>query len=62
MVWFDLPLQSNQGASALAVVFHTLNIFFGLSGNLLTLLSIPYARLQRRFGFQVRKNAIIKLD
>ena len=47
-------IQSNQGASALAMIFHTLNIFFGLSGNLLTLLSIPYARRQRRFGFQAR--------
>ena len=33
-------------------MFHTLNIFFGISGNLLTLLSIPYARKRRRFGFQ----------
>ena len=33
-------------------MFHTLNIFFGISGNLLTLLSIPYARKMRRFGFQ----------
>ena len=47
-------VKSTPAASSFAVVFHTLNIFFGLNGNLLTLLSIPYARRQRRFGFQAR--------
>ena len=37
---------------ALNISFQTLNILFGVSGNLLTLLAIPYAYRRRRFGFR----------
>jgi hypothetical protein len=32
-------------------MFLTINILIGLAGNLLTLLSIPYAKYRKKFGF-----------
>ena len=37
---------------ALNISFQTANILIGVGGNLLTLLSIPYARRRRLFGFR----------
>ena len=45
-------LESTNNVIALSLAFQAFNIFLGLAGNLLTLLSIPYARYRRRFGFQ----------
>ena len=45
-------LESTNNVTALSLAFQTFNIFLGLAGNLLTLVSIPYARYRRRFGFQ----------
>lgn len=42
----------NPLTAALWVAFLVLNIFVGLTGNLLTLLSIPYAKYHQRFGFR----------
>ena len=43
---------------ALNISFQTVNILFGISGNLLTLLAIPYACRRRRFGFRSRVQPI----
>jgi hypothetical protein len=43
----DKNLLSNTIWSA----FLLLNIFFGLTGNLLTLVSVPYAKYRKKFGF-----------
>ena len=51
-------LESTPHVTALSLIFHSFNIFLGLAGNLLTLLSIPYARYRRRFGFQVGNSSI----
>jgi hypothetical protein len=39
-------------AAAIWQAFLVLNIIVGLTGNLLTLLSIPYAKCHQRFGFR----------
>ena len=46
------PNVKSTVVMALNVSFQTANILFGVSGNLLTLLAIPYARRRHRFGFK----------
>ena len=46
------PKVKSTVVMALNVSFQTANILFGVGGNLLTLLAIPYARRRRCFGFK----------
>ena len=46
------PNVKSPVVMALNISFQTANILLGVSGNLLTLLAIPYARRRRRFGFK----------
>jgi hypothetical protein len=47
----DCYPDTNPLINMISAVFLTLNIIIGLTGNLLTLLSIPYAKNRKRFGF-----------
>jgi hypothetical protein len=47
----DCYPDKNPLSNIICAVFLTLNIFIGLAGNLLTLLSIPYAKYRKKFGF-----------
>jgi hypothetical protein len=47
----DCYPDKNPVNNLMWAVFLTLNIFIGLAGNLLTLLSIPYAKYRKKFGF-----------
>ena len=46
------PNDKSPVVMALNISFQTANILLGVSGNLLTLLAIPYACRRRRFGFK----------
>ena len=46
------PSVKSQGIISLNIISQTINIILGISGNLLTLLSVPYARNRRQFGFR----------
>ena len=46
------PRVKSQGIISLNIISQTINIILGVSGNLLTLLSVPFARNRRQFGFK----------
>ena len=46
------PGVKSQGIISLNIISQTINIILGISGNLLTLLSVPFARNHRMFGFK----------
>ena len=46
------PSVQSQGIISLNIISQTINIILGISGNLLTLLSVPFARNRRQFGFK----------
>ena len=46
------PSVKSQAIISLNIISQTINIILGISGNLLTLLSVPYARNRRQFGFK----------
>ena len=46
------PSVKSQAIISLNIISQTINIILGVSGNLLTLLSVPYARNRRQFGFK----------
>jgi hypothetical protein len=50
----DCYPDKNDLHNSIWVAFLMLNIFIGLTGNLLTLLSIPYAMYHKKFGFGVK--------
>ena len=52
-------VKDKDSLVSIAMVFHVLNTGVGVGGNLLTLLSIPYARYRRRFGFQGSNSTVV---
>ena len=46
------PSVKSQGIISLNIISQTINIILGVTGNLLTLLSVPFARSRRLFGFK----------
>ena len=51
------PGVMSQGFISLNIILQTTNIIFGVSGNLLTLLSVPWACKRKLFGFKHSKNS-----
>jgi hypothetical protein len=47
----DCYPDKNLLNNIICAMFLTINILIGLAGNLLTLLSIPYAKYRKKFGF-----------
>ena len=46
------PSVKSQGVISLNIISQTINIILGVTGNILTLLSVPFARNRRQFGFK----------
>ena len=53
------PSVKSQALISLNIISQTINIILGVSGNLLTLLAVPYARKRRQFGFKRSNDSTI---